>query len=298
MKKITYFILLFIIISISLNACSAKNYSTSRTRESKNSYTTNFTLSEIFPTGIYTDQYHLDSLYLEEIGENSIKFLLDSQKPNSSLYSYTDTLTVKLDGYKTVPFEYTSSTGHTSRSIIFFFPESKSIFMETETNLNTDNGFSVTINGELNYSNPLPKDYHSDYFEGDAPYPNPNNYFLSVGNSGTLNGIRTTLVSAKKITDSKKSYVFIEWEFSNVSNNDSYVESIEAYLDDYKVESTFLFGEYSTNSKIFTSLSPGKKVKASTVYQLPDDWNTLEILYHSSFGDEYIQFFLFPPSID
>lgn len=86
MKKTIIVLILFLLVNFTLSGCSTGKYYNSK-RESTQIYSEPTSLSEIFPTGIYQDYYQLDSLYLEEIGEDYIVFLLDSIKPNSSLYS-------------------------------------------------------------------------------------------------------------------------------------------------------------------------------------------------------------------
>ena len=110
-----------------------------------------------------------------------------------------------------------------------------------------------------------------------------------VGDVVSLNGIEVTLASCtessgKQFLEPESGNVFLICEFTidNKSQKDIAVSSIasfEAYVDDYST-SISLTGTASTDKQqLGGTVAAGKKMNGAIVYEIPKDWETLEIRF-------------------
>lgn len=80
-----------------------------------------------------------------------------------------------------------------------------------------------------------------------------------------------------------KVFVLCEFEITNNSSEDLAVSSImsfEAYCDDYSCELSFgALMEKGDKDQLDGSVAAGKKMKGVVGYELPTDWQALEIQY-------------------
>lgn len=117
---------------------------------------------------------------------------------------------------------------------------------------------------------------------------------FTVGDTVELNGVKTTLQSAEEYpgkqymmpTDGNV-FLVCRFEIENDSSeeiNVSSMVSFNAYCDDYSVNIS-ITGEMLEDS--WTSLdgtvAPGKKINGVIAYEVPQDWQKMEISYTPSF---------------
>lgn len=83
-------------------------------------------------------------------------------------------------------------------------------------------------------------------------------------------------------------YYYCEFEFENISDDDSVVDIFKAYVDGYSVDSKYL----STDDYIgVTTLSAGKKIKGRVYYEIQKDFEKLELEYEwNMFLDDKVTF--------
>ena len=116
---------------------------------------------------------------------------------------------------------------------------------------------------------------------------------FAVGDTAELKSVKVTLVS---VTESEGSMftkpadgnvlVGCEFEISNESDKDidvSSVMSFEAYCDSYSVNQ-------SGKNQLDGSVAAGKKMNGVIAYEVPADWQELEISYSPSFWGKAMTF--------
>ena len=122
----------------------------------------------------------------------------------------------------------------------------------------------------------------------------PEQTVFTVGDAVELNGVKTTLLSAEEYPG--KQYmmptdgnVFLVCQFE--IENDSSVEitvssmvSFNAYCDDYSVNLS-VTGEMLEDSwkTLDGTVAPGKKINGVIAYEIPQDWQKMEISYTPSY---------------
>ena len=125
-----------------------------------------------------------------------------------------------------------------------------------------------------------------------TPYPDKTTF--SVGEKVELNDILVTLVD---VTESNGSdfnkpadgnvFALCEFEIENNSNGDIAVSSIisfEAYVDSYSTNmSLSALIEKGDKNQLDGSVAAGKKMRGIVGYEIPFDWNELEINFTPSF---------------
>ena len=126
---------------------------------------------------------------------------------------------------------------------------------------------------------------------------------FAVGDTAELKSVKVTLVS---VTESEGSMftkpadgnvlVGCEFEISNESDKDidvSSVMSFEAYCDSYSVNQSITgLIEFTQNGKnqLDGSVAAGKKMNGVIAYEVPADWQELEISYSPSFWGKAMTF--------
>ena len=126
---------------------------------------------------------------------------------------------------------------------------------------------------------------------------------FAVGDTPELKSVKVTLVS---VTESEGSMftkpadgnvlVGCEFEISNESDKDidvSSVMSFEAYCDSYSVNQSLTgLTEFTQNGKnqLDGSVAAGKKMNGVIAYEVPADWQELEISYSPSFWGKAMTF--------
>lgn len=126
---------------------------------------------------------------------------------------------------------------------------------------------------------------------------------FAVGDTAELKSVKVTLVS---VTESEGSaymkpadgnvFVGCEFEISNESDKDidvSSVISFEAYCDNYSVNQSITgLTEFTQSGKnqLDGSVAAGKKMNGVIAYEVPADWQELEISYSPSFWGKAMTF--------
>lgn len=122
----------------------------------------------------------------------------------------------------------------------------------------------------------------------------PEQTVFTVGDTVELNGVKTTLLSAEEYpgkqymmpTDGNV-FLVCQFEIENDSSaeiNVSSMVSFNAYCDDYSV-SLSITGEMLEDSwkSLDGTVAPGKKINGVIAYEIPQDWQKMEISYTPSF---------------
>ena len=113
---------------------------------------------------------------------------------------------------------------------------------------------------------------------------------FKLGDSVELNNVVVTFVGISKSTGSTynkpadgKVFILCEFEIVNNSNEELAVSSImsfEAYCDDYSCDLSFgALMEKGNKDQLDGSVAPGKKMKGVVGYEVPTNWQELEIEY-------------------
>lgn len=121
-----------------------------------------------------------------------------------------------------------------------------------------------------------------------------------VGEKVSLNDVVVTLVDVSQNsgdaffgpTDGNV-FVICEFEIENNSTSDIAVSSalsFEAYADDYSALISFLAMSTSDKNQLDGSVAAGKKMNGIVGYEVPENWNELEIRFTPNFwsGKEII----------
>lgn len=117
---------------------------------------------------------------------------------------------------------------------------------------------------------------------------------FSVGEIVDLNGVNASLLSITESTggqfnapDEGNVFVLLEFEIENNSDKDISVSSImsfEAYCDDYAISQS-LSGLMSVENKnqLDGSVAAGKKMNGVIAYEVPADWQQIEVSFTPDF---------------
>lgn len=114
-----------------------------------------------------------------------------------------------------------------------------------------------------------------------------------VGDTVESDGVEVTLVSAEEntgadyITPADGSvFVALEFEIVNNSQQDISVSSLasfEAYCDDYSVSQSLTGATlYDDKGTLDSSVAAGKRLSGAIVYEVPADWQQLEVAFAPS----------------
>lgn len=115
-----------------------------------------------------------------------------------------------------------------------------------------------------------------------------------VGETAELKGVYVTLASVTESTGSAYNtptdgnvFVLCEFEIANDSNTEITVSSMlsfEAYCDDYTCTySLAAILEKDNKNQLDGTVAPGKKFNGVVGYEVPADWNELEIVFTPDF---------------
>ncbi len=118
----------------------------------------------------------------------------------------------------------------------------------------------------------------------------------SVGETAEQNNIKVTLVSVTESSGSQyltpndgNVFLVCEFEIENNSSSDIAISSIvsfEAYCDDYSITQDLVglqVDEAKGKSQLDGSVAAGKKMNGVIAYQVPSNWNELEINFTPDF---------------
>lgn len=121
-----------------------------------------------------------------------------------------------------------------------------------------------------------------------APTPAPKTEFY-VGETAEIRNIQTTLLSATQgigvtYLRPEDGNVFVTCEFEVVNNSSSEISvsslmCIDAYCDDYSISLDFTAIAASDIATLDGTIAPGKKLKGAVAYQVPEDWETIELIF-------------------
>ena len=118
-----------------------------------------------------------------------------------------------------------------------------------------------------------------------------------IGDTAESNGVKVTLVNAETghgsqyLTPSAGNiFVTLEFEIENDSSSDinvSSIASLEAYCDDYSVTESITAVTLSDKSTLDGNVAAGKKMKGVISYEVPEDWQNLEVTFSPSFWSNH-----------
>ena len=120
---------------------------------------------------------------------------------------------------------------------------------------------------------------------------------FKVGETVELRGVSTTLVAVEEKNGSNYNFpadgnVFLLCEFNITNNSDSDVAvssmiSFEAYCDDYTCQySLGAILEAGDRNQLDGTVAPGKKINGVVGYEVPEDWEELEIYFKPNVGSD------------
>ena len=112
---------------------------------------------------------------------------------------------------------------------------------------------------------------------------------FTVGDSVVMDGVTVTLKSITESTGANYStptegnvFLICEFEIQNGSDqgiNVSSMMSFEAYVDDYSVDMSLLATSAASVKQLDGSVAVGKKISGAVGYEVPSDWQNMEIRY-------------------
>ena len=118
-----------------------------------------------------------------------------------------------------------------------------------------------------------------------------------IGDTAESDGVKVTLVNAETghgsqyLTPSAGNiFVTLEFEIENDSSSDINVSSIasfEAYCDDYSVTESITAVALSDKSTLDGNVAAGKKMNGVISYEVPEDWQNLEVTFSPSFWSNH-----------
>ena len=121
-----------------------------------------------------------------------------------------------------------------------------------------------------------------------------------IGETAELKNIRATLVSVTESTGSQfnkpsdgKIFLLCEFSIENNSNNDIAVSSIisfEAYCDDYSINQSVSALIGTDKTSLDGNIAAGKKMNGIIGYEVPANWNHIEINFTPDFWGKAIKF--------
>lgn len=119
---------------------------------------------------------------------------------------------------------------------------------------------------------------------------------FGVGENVSLNDVVVTLVGVsesegKQFISPEEGKIFIicEFEIENGSNKDITVSSMlsfEAYVDDYSINQDLSATTSSDKNQLDGSVAAGKKMNGVIGYEVPIDWNSIEIKFTPDFWSQ------------
>lgn len=124
--------------------------------------------------------------------------------------------------------------------------------------------------------------------------PQPEQTVFTVGDAVELNGVKTTLLSAEEYPGKQymmptdgNIFLVCQFEIENDSSAEITVSSMvsfNAYCDDYSVNLS-VTGEMLEDSwkTLDGTVAPGKKINGVIAYEIPQDWQKMEISYTPSY---------------
>lgn len=162
-------------------------------------------------------------------------------------------------------------------------------------------GASSTSSGGASSTAGAPAEAASGSAEA-VPQPTEAPAVYGPGDTAEDNGIRVTLVNAEITTGSGYSvaadgniFVVLEFEVENESNTDISVSSMlsfEAYCDDYAVNQSLTpLTLYPDQSSLDGSVAAGRKLNGLIAYEVPADFQNLDVTFTPSFwGNRSVTF--------
>lgn len=148
--------------------------------------------------------------------------------------------------------------------------------------------------GESNTSQKVESTSGTSQAASQSSEAQPEQTVFTVGDTVELNGVKTTLLSAEEYpgkqymmpTDGNV-FLVCQFEIENDSSeeiNVSSMVSFNAYCDDYSV-SLSITGEMLEDSwkSLDGTVAPGKKINGVIAYEIPQDWQKMEISYTPSY---------------
>ena len=120
----------------------------------------------------------------------------------------------------------------------------------------------------------------------------------TVGETAEANDVKVTLVNVEQSTGNQymtpadgNVYVVLEFEIENNSSTDigiSSMLSFEAYCDDYSVNMDLTANLlYDNKNQLDGNVAAGKKMNGVIGYEVPADFNTLEVKFTPSFWSNH-----------
>lgn len=111
---------------------------------------------------------------------------------------------------------------------------------------------------------------------------------FSIGETAELNDVQVTMTDYVESNGSEWNapsdgnvFVLVEFEIANNSNEELAISSalsFEAYADDYALNYALnAMIDNSSQTQLDGSIAPGKKMRGWIGYEVPSDWNNLEI---------------------
>lgn len=114
-----------------------------------------------------------------------------------------------------------------------------------------------------------------------------------VGDVVAVNDIEVSFISCEEsygsgflTPDAGNVYLVCEFEVNNKSNKDINVSSIlcfEAYVDDYATNMSIYAGSETDKGSLDGTVAAGKRLSGVIGYEVPEDWETLEVRFTPDF---------------
>ncbi len=141
---------------------------------------------------------------------------------------------------------------------------------------------------------PSPEPSRPSISSTDTPEPTPSTQpatdelTCSVGETVEAKSYRLTVEALNhvdsdnmfSVPDEGKEFIEVAVLIENTSDSEMHVSSLldfDAYVDDFSINGDLSASVAAESESLDGTIAPGKKLKGSLCYQVPEDWKTLEI---------------------
>lgn len=111
----------------------------------------------------------------------------------------------------------------------------------------------------------------------------------TTGDTAIENDVSVTLLNVEQTygteffyPEEENVFVVFDFELENSTKEEitfSYFYATDAYCDDYAIETSFNGDAATKKNALSGTLAPGKKLNGSLVYEVPEEWNKIEIVF-------------------
>lgn len=134
--------------------------------------------------------------------------------------------------------------------------------------------------------------------EGDARTVTGDNVIFSIDEAFYPEELHIAVSNMEIVPDEGKRFLVIKVGIYNQTEESRYVDYCDflAYIDNHSIELTDKCGLVDKYDMISDSVLPERQLDGYLIYEVPEDWDVIEIAYPDDFGD-YITLSISPIDI-